>query len=60
MMTDMEITKAFEAEGYGVIRIKHWRNDDEPYVTITRGSQARLIKATELGKTLGVKVCQPC
>ena len=55
-----EITKAFEAQGYDVIKIKRWHEGEEPYVTITRGSLERLTKASEFGRTLGVLVSQPC
>ena len=58
-MTDMEIKKAFENKGYTVIKIKHWRDDESTYVTITRGNNERLKKASEFGRTLGVIVSQP-
>lgn len=62
-MTDQEvndITKAFEAKGYRVIRVKRWHEGEKPYVTITRGSDKRLEEASEFGRTLGVIVSQPC
>ena len=57
---EQQITKAFKAQGYDVIKVKRWHEGEAPYVTITRGSLERLKEASEFGRTLGVIVSQPC
>lgn len=57
-MNELELRQAFEKEGYTVLKIKQWRPNDQPYVTIRE--RDKLIEASEFGRRLGVIVATPC